>query len=360
MIPRVWNAEKKRFHYHKITPLAAEQNAAELIEPMNPKWKLFGEFVSVTSPTTHYNSDQHCARYNDFLSPPLRRDPSEYTKCGVIVCPDQYGLSPNLIQFCDRLALEGLIVIMPDLSQKCKTFPYANESRVYVWPPKDLKPYLEHAENTSWSKVKPDIDFCVTFLKLWRYCKKYTVVGIGWGAAAATRIAGDRQFSALALVSPSHVTKELAFDVKCPVLVVDGGPTMNTSSNPNIPLDETGREIDNDVDWASPKVVKALLHSEGGGKYGVCRESIEWVGNHFLSGVANFSDPDTAQAAGEATELVAAFLKRYMYKKPKEFVVLDMGKLQPTKDNITQSIEKARKNAKLPTEDFVSIGTHNV
>mmetsp|Transcript_25608 Transcript_25608/g.61715 ORF Transcript_25608/g.61715 Transcript_25608/m.61715 type:complete len:476 (-) Transcript_25608:162-1589(-) len=286
MVPEVWNPGLKRYQRKIIRPLTGTNNAAEEIEPTTPDYEPKGRYVNWTVEELNYCID-------DTIHPDeFRRGNSmmEFTGCGVIVCCDAYGLSPNLKQFCDRLCDNGFIVIMPDLVNGGMDF--------YKWPVNSTIEEKLHrrVENITWPQVVSRLDFAVNYLRGLRYCEQFALVGIGWGASVATRMAADKNFRCLCALHPTHVTTQLARYVDCPVLVVEGGEGISETTT---------------------EVLSALRENKN--SHPVEYNRFNWTSNDFISGNADYFRAVEAEAAGEGSELVVSFLKKYMFKPPKEF-----------------------------------------
>jgi len=329
MLPLVWNGEKNRYSVLRIDPGGAENNAADNIKPYASKHERVGEYVRIIGKTVHYSSDQIVmwCKYWDQDDAEQRnlRTEEMFTGCGIIVCSDALGISDNLLQFCDVMAKEGMVVMMPDMSHNV-TFVDEGD---YPPSPSQLNCLRKHAEGLTWGDVKPDMDFAVSFLDMYRHCRQFAVVGVGIGCSVAARLCCEPQFKALTLINPTHMTEEIAREVKCPTMLIDGG------------FDHGGEY--GDGSWGKGNISEALRNSPGGRK-GYRHHRFSDVSSKFLTGLADWSasNVDQRQAAAEATELVVHWKRHHMLKPPKEFEFIhnrqtQNGTIEPLGPNATEA-----------------------
>eukprot|EP00466_Bigelowiella_natans_P003761 jgi/Bigna1/70963/fgenesh1_pg.14_\ len=336
LVPKQWNPTLNRTQYLKIDPSGQANNAADEIKPFNPRHERKGQYMRIIGDTVHYTRSAPIMSASSCAAIRLPIGVLLLLLLLLLFAPAA-GLSPSLIQFCDRISAAGFAVVMPDLTHNSTDIPF---------PVEDPARFHDHIKKMPWAEIKPDLNFAWSFLKAARFCNEYTtgydddgeeivVVGIGWGAGVAARIAADNPtFKALllsgwastdvtgcsfvplqcgaGLVHPSDIKPGLLDDIKMPVLRISGKAVQG---------DDKRQSEENDDAAAMIKKLRSLKSST--------EEIFSWITDDFISGNAEYDGEggqDFAAAAGEASELVVNFLKTHTVEPPREFHVVKIGK----------------------------------
>jgi len=204
----------------------------------------------------------------------------------LIAAHDIFGFHPNTKQFCDQLAKDGFLVVLPDFFRGS---PWTPDN----FPPKDMQELFDWiAKAGAWEIVQPDIAHVLEHYKKGG-ATGFGIFGFCWGGKVSIRAVSEdfsNDILGAALIHPSFVDEKDANATKRPILFI---PSKNEADM--VPL---------------YKIVQERLGEDAAEHF-----RFDDMTHGYAGGRGDFKDELNKQRVEETIALVSKFFNKHIKTK---------------------------------------------
>ncbi|CAG8465268.1 16575_t:CDS:2, partial [Dentiscutata heterogama] len=201
------------------------------------------------------------------------------TKNAVIICYDIFGFHENVKQFCDILASQGFLVVLPDYlrGDYWTTERFAKEGN-------QLRDWLK--TNAPPEKVLQLTTPVVEHIRKEHKVQNIGYIGFCWGGMIASKHCKDPAFDACILIHPGFLDIEDFKESQCPIAFIPSKDEPDLES-----------QFVKDPVLTSKPYASKIVHRR-----------FDNLHHGFAGARGNFKEPANAEAVNEVTSICVKFL----------------------------------------------------